>query len=346
MTHMLTGAVLARAGFNRKAAYATAAMAIAAELPDIDILWGYVRGPVAGFEHHRGITHTFLAIPVEALLLVGCFWLTERWRKHRTHAPVNWAWLYARCLLALCSHILLDWTNNYGVRPFFPFNPRWYAGSFVFIFEPVLFAILLLALLAPMLFGLINSEVGSRKERFRGRGWAIAGLIAIAMLYVFRYTEREKAIQIATTNQPEGTTRIFASPHPINPFLWSMVSDAPSLYQLSTVDTRRTIVLPLTPGDTLYKPAVSLPILRAKRTFLGRIYLDWSMYPVLEESPNNEDPSHPLTEVTFSDARFMYDTILMKGRAKSPISGSVLLDMGAPEDDRVVETRMGSKVQK
>ena len=36
--------------------------------------------------------------------------------------------------------LLLDWTNNYGLRPFFPFNPRWYAGSFVFIAEPVMWA--------------------------------------------------------------------------------------------------------------------------------------------------------------------------------------------------------------
>ena len=40
ITHMLTGAVLSRAGLNRKAKYMTAAMVIAAELPDIDVVWG------------------------------------------------------------------------------------------------------------------------------------------------------------------------------------------------------------------------------------------------------------------------------------------------------------------
>ena len=73
VTHMLTGAVLARTGFNRKAAYATAAMVIAAEFPDIDTLWS-LGGPVSGLEHHRGITHTFVALPFEALLVTGCFW--------------------------------------------------------------------------------------------------------------------------------------------------------------------------------------------------------------------------------------------------------------------------------
>ena len=34
ITHFMTGAVLARSGFNRKAAYATVAMTLAAEAPD------------------------------------------------------------------------------------------------------------------------------------------------------------------------------------------------------------------------------------------------------------------------------------------------------------------------
>jgi hypothetical protein len=50
-------------------------------------------------------------------------------------------------LIAALSHLLLDWTNNYGLRPFFPFNPRWYAGSFVFIAEPVLWALFAVALI-------------------------------------------------------------------------------------------------------------------------------------------------------------------------------------------------------
>ena len=82
VTHLLTGACLARTGFNRKAAYATLAMTLAAEMPDLDTLWS-LDGPVAGFQHHRGITHTFLATPVEALAAVGFVALVHLWRKRR-----------------------------------------------------------------------------------------------------------------------------------------------------------------------------------------------------------------------------------------------------------------------
>ncbi len=344
VTHMLTGAVLARAGFNRKAAYAVWAMAIAAEFPDIDIAWGYVSGPVAGLEHHRGITHTFVAVPVEAAVITAGFWLLHRRRKRTPDAPVSWGWLYGGCLVALLSHILLDWTNNYGVRPFFPFNPRWYAGSFVFIFEPVMFAMLLVALLAPALFGLVNSEVGARREKFRGRGWAIAALVGIAGLYGFRYHERQTAMRMVFEDAPQSLS-VFASPHPGNPFLWSVVTDMPEFYRLSTVNTWRGE----TEGpqnDLVYKPPVSLPILAAKRTYLGRIYLDWSMYPVLTQTPDTSDPNHPLVRVSFADARFMYDSLLSNGRNDPPITGFVTLDMAAPEGDRVVEMTMNGKPQR
>ena len=342
---MLTGAVLSRVGLNRKSASMTLAMVIAAEFPDSDAVWT-VLGPVTGFGHHRGITHTFLGVPFEAALVTAGIWAVHRWRGRNAGRSPNWGWLYGGCLLALLSHLLLDWTNNYGVRPFFPFDAHWYAGSFVFIVEPLMLALLAGALVAPALFGLIGSEVGAGKTQFRGRGWAIAALVGVAVLYGFRYTEHGKAIELATENQPEGTISVFASPHPIDPFQWSTVTETETSYQLGTVDTRRGLALPHFPSDTLYKPDVKLGILAGKRSVLGQYYLDWSMYPVISETPRTEDLSHPWTDVTFSDARFMYDVFGMKMREKSPMSGVVTLDMAAGEGHRVVEMKMGDRVEK
>jgi inner membrane protein len=351
VTHILTGAVLSRAGLNRRTAYATVAMMIAAEFPDIDLLAG-IPGPVTGFEHHRGITHTFLAMPFQAAVLTGAFYAWHRFRKAQPEAKVKvapaWGWLFGATLLALLSHLLLDWTNNYGLRPFFPFDPHWYAGSFVFIFEPVLFLMLVLALVLPALFGLINAEVGARKPLFRGRPSAIAALVGIAALYLFRYDQRNQALLHARAVAPAETTRIFASPYPVNPFEWHVVTDTPGAYLLSTVNNRSTEDPVVT--DTLYKSASTMEMLVAKRTYLGRIYLDWSQYPVITELPETDDPHHPMTAVTFSDARFYYNSSLFHGRpengAPPVLAGTVLLDMTAPEGQRVVETRMAGRLEK
>ena len=80
ITHLLTGACIGRAGLNRKTAYATLAAVLASEAADLDILWGFA-GPVEGLKHHRGITHTFWAVPVVAGVVVGGLGLLHLWRE-------------------------------------------------------------------------------------------------------------------------------------------------------------------------------------------------------------------------------------------------------------------------
>ena len=83
ITHFLTGACMGRAGLNRKTAYATLVAVLAAEAADIDVLWSFA-GPVEELKHHRGITHTFIAVPVMAAAAVGVVWLIDRWRAAAT----------------------------------------------------------------------------------------------------------------------------------------------------------------------------------------------------------------------------------------------------------------------
>lgn len=320
VTHFLTGACLARSGFNRKAAYATLAMTLAAEAPDLDIVWGF-RGPLAGFEHHRGITHTFIAAPFIALVTVAVVWLIHKIRKKPTQAPIHWGLLWCFALIADLSHLLLDFTNNYGLRPFFPFNPRWYSWDIVFIIEPLMLIALVLALVLPSLFGLADREIGAKRVKFRGRGWAIAALVFIALLYVVRNAEHAHAIELVRNssliNAP--ILRVSAEPEPINPFLWHAIVETPDFYQDGTVHTRTDQVDTEAAEDVFYKPPVTMATLAAKRSWLGRVYLDWAKWPVVEDkgampAPGNniDPPDRNWHTVQFRDLRFDYPILSQK----------------------------------
>jgi len=335
LTHFMTGAVLSRTGFNRKAAYATLAMTLAAEAPDLDVLWS-LKGPVAAFEHHRGWTHALIGLPLEAAVVIGVVWVGHKLlRKNRSkpeRAPVNWKLLYLFSLAALLSHILLDWTNNYGVRPFFPFNPRWYAGSFVAIFEPVIFLLLLTALIAPWLFELISSEIGARKPEFRGRGWAIAALTGIIVLWGWRAWERQQAMQIARNADYGGAPvlRVWADPYPVNPYRWQTIAETPLMFQVATVNTLSGEITSNPQADIYYKPPTTLASLVAKRSWLGQIYLDWSKdFALVTDTGPTPDG---LTAVTFRNLRFIYDAPTITGRNRTPLVGVVYVN-----DDRHVD---------
>ncbi|MEG9434971.1 metal-dependent hydrolase [Edaphobacter sp. HDX4] len=349
VTHFMTGAVLSRSGFNRKAAYATLAMTLAAEAPDLDVLWS-LKGPVAGLEYHRGWTHTFLGVPFEAAIVTGAVWLIHRLLQRRAmprashygepDPPVRWMRIYWFSVIALLSHILLDWTNNYGVRPFFPFNPRWYEGSIVFIFEPVMFLLLLAALTAPALFGLVGSEVGARRSPYRGRGWAIAALTGIVGLWSLRFVERQKAMELTRQAglRQEQIVRMTADPFPGNPFRWQTVTETPLAFQVARVNTLTGEVSSSSQADVYYKPPSTLAALVAKRSWLGHVYLDWSQFPLVNDIGETEDG---LTTVTFRDLRFLYGTSIL-GRDGVPLAGTVFVN----GDRRVDHMEMNGHIQR
>jgi inner membrane protein len=288
---------------------------------------------------------------------------------------VRWGVLYGLALLALLSHLLLDYTNNYGLRPFFPFNDRWYAASIVFIFDPLMFAVLLGALTAPWLFGLVGAEVGARKQPFRARGWAIAALLGVLGWWGFREVEHGRAVQLAMAQSmakpakvvatpaaepidPAGVApaedtptyltaqRVLASPDPLSPFQWSAVTDFGPVYQLSEIDSKSETV---TPGDTTYpKPGDGQAVRTADGSKLGRVYMDWSPMPFVEElkadselAPGTgREVAGAETVVTFRDPRFMGGWL--EGSGRTPLVGKVFLD-GA---GKVIGENMDGRVER
>jgi inner membrane protein len=349
---MLTGACISRAGFNRTTAYATAVWVIASDAPDLDILYYFSGGSVEYFAHHRGWTHTFMAAPVNALFAVGCVCLFARWRRSRDPetrhgrsqpgeslhpgrfvSKPKWSLLLLYGVLASFGHILLDYVTAYGVRPFEPFSFQWYSYDIVSIIEPLWLGVMALALAAPFFFGLVSEEVGEHKRRFKGRGWAIAALLFMLALWGYRDLQHRSALAALNSVLYRGSAanRVSAYPYAVNPYQWHGVVDTRDFYQTVEVNSRTGDMDDSDNGHTYYKPEETPITLAAKKTRLGRVYLDWATYPMIETLPEADGG----WEVRFYDLRYVYP-----GRSSTVLGGYVLLD----KDLHVIEESMGRRV--
>ncbi|HVH88711.1 MAG TPA: metal-dependent hydrolase [Terriglobales bacterium] len=346
VTHLLTGACIGRAGLNRTTAYATLMLTLAAEFPDIDILW-QIRGPVEAFTHHRGFTHSFLGAPVDAIIVLGFVYGLHRWRLSRGKSPrlvPRWGLLFLFGILAVLSHILLDFTNNYGVRPFMPFNWRWYSWDIVFIIEPLMLLVLLVGLVLPSIFGLVGREIGAGKERFHGRWCAVGALLAVCAIWWMRDYEHRKAVTLlnSTDYRGEVVSNAGAMPYPLTPFFWGGIVETQSFYAKIPIDLRGTNLDPQDRAQIFYKPAETPITLAAKRSPLGRAYLDWARFPLLEAEPLT--PPELGYEVRLRDLRFDYLLPSLGGGQprRSPLGATVIVD----HSGKVVLMRMGDREEK
>lgn len=335
ITHFLAGACLGRAGFNRKTALATATMTLAAEAPDLDVLGGF-GGSVFSFAHHRGFTHSFLGLIPVCALVVGFIYVVWRIRGRKTNNPSlqpRWGMLFLFAYIAGLSHILLDYTNNYGVRPFWPFWEKWYSWDIVFIAEPLLWFALTAGLVVPGFMALIGQEVGSRREGPRGRRAAIVALTSMVLLWGVRGFEHRRAVAAlqARTYQEADPLRVGAYPTYINPFIWHGVAETRNFFALTEVDSRTPEVDPDGKMEIRYKPEETPVTLAAKRSYLGRAYLDWAAFPITETTATPEGG----WIVEFHDLRFE-QPLRIGGRR--PLGAGVVLD----RDGKVQAEFMGA----
>src|SRR6266566_2659334 len=316
ITHILAGACMSRAGLKSKTALSTVTMVIAAEIADVDLLYS-LRGPVVGFQHHRGWTHSVAAVPLMAALSLALVWVCYRLlgRKvlnriapaalDRPRLPVRWVLLYSYACLAVLSHLLLDYTTSYGIRLFEPFSFKWYSWNIVYMAEPFMWIMLGLGLAVPGLLGLVNHRTRSCDSKFGLRGGAIFALLAIVLMWGFRDYQHHQALAELNMDLSDGRrpVRFSAYPYPWNPFVWHGVVETSGSFETVEVNT-------LDGGGSAdrsrvyYKPKETAVTAAAKQSYLGRVYLDWARYPMIETTV--EHNSKATYRVRFYDLRSIH----------------------------------------
>ena len=332
---------MGRAGLNRKTALATATLTLAAEAADLDVFSRF-GGSAFALNHHRGFTHSFLGVPIVAAVVVAFMYGIWRLRGRKTRnpkLPPRWGLLFAYACLAGLSHILLDYTNSYGIRAFWPFSERWYSWDIVYIVEPVMLVVLILGLTVPALFNLIHQEIGARRKDKAppGRLAAAFALLAVFACWGLRDYEHRRAVAALESRNYQGVDaiRVSAYSYPVNPFRWYGIAETPAFFAMMDVDSLAPDVDLQGNMQIRYKPEETPITLAAKKSYLGRVYLSWAQYPITEteELPDGGANDGAAYLVRLRDLRYMYP-----GRgASSTLGGSVTLT----RDLQVVEERFG-----
>jgi len=298
ITHTLTGVALSQAGLNRKTRFATLALVVGANLPDIDLVWAY-GGSATYLKYHRGITHSLLGITVLAAVL-GCliYFLGRRATAKKNAPPLHARWLFFLCWIGTASHLLMDFTNQYGVRPFLPFSGRWYAWDIMFIYDPLLLALLALGLGVAAILRLVSEEVGAQRPAYR---WgAIFSLACLVLLWGVRDLAHRRVLGFldSHTYGEENPVRLGAFPSPTNPFAWTGVVETESAYHVlpanalgSDVDAINT--------EVFRRPQPSPPLNAALKTRTGAIFAGFARF-LWAEVYEDDDGS----EVLLRDLRF------------------------------------------
>src|SRR5258708_25076602 len=144
LTHSMVGLTSAKAGVERLSPYTAAVCLLSANAPDSDVVSGLFGGRWALLQYHRGITHSIVGTLVLGVLIPTIVFGIERAIANLRKRPptIRYRGLLVASLIVAATHPLMDWTNNYGVRPLLPWDGRWVYGSLVFILGPFLILVL------------------------------------------------------------------------------------------------------------------------------------------------------------------------------------------------------------
>jgi inner membrane protein len=241
LTHGFAGVLLARAlpgtgdvatdrAFARREAWLGFA---AAMFPDADALASPF-SPEFYITQHRALTHSFVLLPVWALLLA---WAAS-FRPPEAAGPpgsperrVFRARLAAVSGVAVLSHILMDWITSWGTMFFSPFDWSRYTLDWVFILDAVLTGLLLV--------GLGGVWLAARRGFSRSRTAARAALAA-ATAYVFFCGLRHAEADRLLARLAPGAALRAAIPQLGSPDRWLLLADDGAAVSASFVDLAKS----------------------------------------------------------------------------------------------------------
>jgi inner membrane protein len=300
VTHALSSVLLARAGLNRATKHATPMLLVAGLAADLDWLTS-LGGASAFLSGHRTATHSLAGAAVISLFAAAFFWALGR---IYPRFSVRFFPALLVCAAGSAFHLLLDLTNAYGVKLFWPFREKWFAGDLADEVDPWILAILVGGLLLPALFRLVGEEIGSAKKRQKGLRGAIVVLLLLALFIGARWTLHDRAVELmrARNYRGEAPLQAAAFPQPMSPFTWSgVVETEAALHQMEFSVVLNPSFDP-DAGRTLYKPEPSAVLESARKSRAATVFLQFARFPKATVEPTLDGFRVQLRDLRFTNS--------------------------------------------
>lgn len=374
ITHTLVGLTLSRTPLERAGRGTTAALIVASNIPDIDVVMALHGGRAAYLTDHRAFTHSVFGIVVLALVSAGLVWLWQRRPRRGAGAGsaaarpgASFLALVGVSLVGTIFHVLLDLATPYGTRLLSPVSGLWYSTDWMPIIDIYFLAIL------------IGGSIAFLRRRERRRAIAACMIVLSLGYYAGRATARAAALHEAgaelaargihactpdadpararwlelrhwseaSTGAPAGATtestdpcvvQTAAIPTFLSPFVWRIVARYPDAYELSQIDVRPAWLggSPATNIQYIRFPDAHGPtVAEAAKAHPARAFLRFARFPLAHVSPEG---GH--TIVSWSDLRFIGGlTSLTPAR---PRSGAFRVNVMLDAQGNVLSAGFGS----
>lgn len=286
--HTLVGAALGEAGLKRHTRYGSATLMIASNLPDLDALVLFTDTSAIAFR--RGWTHGVAAQLLLPIALTAIMWTAGRQtprggvRREGVHA----GWLLLLSYAGVCSHVFLDYLNNYGIRLLAPFDWRWIYGDAVFIIDPWLW----------LMFG---AGIWLARRQAIPRPARASLVFAACYIAVMLLSARAARLVVADVwRELRGAEprALMVGPSPLTPFTRDVIIDAGDRYETGTFSWWPTGVrfdTESVPKNHTH-PAVALAREQSRAI---RDFLVWARFPFWIVEPTSQG-----TRVVVADMRF------------------------------------------
>ena len=373
VTHSLFALTIARTPLARAGRGTTAALLIASNAPDVDIVT-LAGGPASYLHWHRGPTHGplgigLLGVVVAVLVVVGRR-IYDGWRAQEAtdrfasdDRDASFVMLVAVSIVGTLLHVAMDLPTSYGTRLLSPFSWRWFAVDLM----PIVDVYLLAVLIAGLAFGRQSAAA-------RQRNAAIV-LMLMAANYTVRVVGHSQALgmvprlfgptlpapcdpQAAARRRPIDVwprpqsappaiakrclVELAAMPTFSSPFRWQIIAHVSNAYELRDIDLldaqwRDSEGESEAPWRTnLRYPNVWTPtVILAADTPLAQLFLGFSRFPAARSALD----AHGVTTVRWTDVRFSASGVTAEGSRPAPGFFTATVMVGA--DGQILRERLG-----